>query len=93
MNKGTLVQQVAERMSVTQRDSLRFINTLQEIVASELQQNGVVTLQGFGAFSPWEQTERIGRNPRTGTSCTIPPRVSVKFKPGKHLLEALNGTR
>lgn len=93
MNKATLVQQVADRMSVTQRDSLRFINTLQEIVASELKENSTIMLQGFGTFSPWEQTERTGRNPRTGIPCTIPSRVSVKFKPGKQLLEALNDTK
>lgn len=93
MNKTTLAQQVAGKMSVTQRDSLRFINTLQEIVADELQRNGGVMLQGFGSFSPWEQTERTGRNPRTGVTCTIRPRISVKFKPGKDLLKILNSSR
>ncbi|WP_316251394.1 HU family DNA-binding protein [Parabacteroides faecis] len=32
----------------------------------------------------------MGRNPRTSKSCTIPSRVSVKFKPGKFLLQCLN---
>ena len=35
-------------------------------------------------------TKRSGRNPRTGVPCVIEARTSVKFKPGKFLLEALN---
>ena len=31
-----------------------------------------------------------GRNPKTGVPVTIKARKSVKFKPGKQLLEALN---
>ena len=47
-------------------------------------------LQNFGHFQPWQQKERFGRNPRTGVECPIRKRVSVKFKPGKGLLELLN---
>lgn len=90
MNKSTLIQQVANRMSVSKSDSLRFINTLEEILVCELRQNKGITLQGFGSFIPWEQTERQGRNPRTGCPYLIRPRTSVKFKPAKRFLESLN---
>ena len=46
--------------------------------------------QGFGTFTLWSQSERPGRNPKTGIPVTIPSRNSVKFKPGKGLLEYLN---
>ena len=54
-----------------------------------ISQNEII-LQGFGTFKAWEQAERTGRNPRTGISCKIPARRSVKFKPGKFLLRDLN---
>lgn len=90
MNKSTLAQQLADRLSITQRASIRIIDTFQAVLADELQQEGRIMLQGFGTFYPWVQTERAGRNPRNGTPCTIRKRTSVKFKPGKDLLEVLN---
>lgn len=90
MNKVELAKRLAVKMSTTQCYSIHFLSALQEILADELQQNGTIMLQGFGCFSPWEQTERAGRNPRTGTPCMIRKRTSVKFKPGKDLLELLN---
>lgn len=93
MNKLDLAKSLATKMSVTQRSSARFLNALQEVMADELRQNGTIMLQGFGSFSPWAQTERPGRNPRNGTSCIIEARTSVKFKPGKDLLELLNSDK
>ena len=50
------------------------------------------TLIGFGTLIPRPQTSRLARNPKTGTPVQIPARTTVKFKPGKFLLEAMNGT-
>lgn len=89
MNKTDLVNAVAEKMNIPQYQSRQFLNTLQEVLKESLGHEAIA-LQGFGTFEPWSQTERQGRNPRTGTPCVIEARTSVKFKPGKFLLEALN---
>lgn len=93
MNKTSLSRHLAAKMSISQAETNRFITALQETITEELQNNSTLMLQGFGTFVPWEQTERSGRNPRTGTPCTIRKRTSVKFKPGKHLLKALNDSK
>lgn len=90
MNKADLVNELAVKMHVTQEQSRKFVNTFQVVLTEAIKQNTSVVLQGFGSFIPWKQSEREGRNPRTGISCMIPPRTSVKFKPGKFLLEELN---
>lgn len=90
MNKSDLIRQIAEKMSITQKESLHFINTFEDVMADELSKDGSIMLQGFGSFSSWKQTERLGRNPRTGISVLIKPRTSVKFRPGKELLQLLN---
>ena len=61
-------------------------------MTERLSKSDSLILQGFGTFHPWSQTAREGRNPRTGETCLIRPRRSVKFKPGKMLLQKLNNT-
>lgn len=89
MNKTDLVNELAEKLNIPQYQSRQFVNAFQEILAETLKRDAVM-LQGFGSFEPWAQTRRPGRNPRTGTPCVIHARTSVKFKPGKYLLEVLN---
>lgn len=90
MNKQQLVQSLSERLSLPHTQCQVIVNAAQEVLVEALRKKETVTLQGFGVLSPWEQSERTGRNPRTGVSCPIEARVSVKFKPGKFLLAALN---
>lgn len=90
MNKYDLVRTLSERLSLTQSRSLEIVNAWEGVLSDALLADKRLTLQGFGTFHIWGQTERMGRNPRTGEACLIEPRISVKFKPGKYLLTALN---
>lgn len=91
MNKTELTNQLASRLSIKKNTSGNIIDTCIDILSQTLQNGEGITLQGFGVFTPWQQVERLGRNPRTGEGCPIPPRTSVKFKPGKLLLKNMNG--
>lgn len=90
MNKTDLVNELAAKLNVPQYQSRQFVTAFQEVLAETLKRDKPIALQGFGSFEPWSQSERPGRNPRTGNPCMIASRTSVKFKPGKFLLEALN---
>ena len=90
MNKTDLAKEMSNRLSISRQDALLFINTWMDSLTAFLKEGEPLCLQGFGTFNLWQQTEREGRNPKTGASCMIPPRSSVKFKPGKILLEDLN---
>ncbi|WP_455637603.1 HU family DNA-binding protein [Parabacteroides sp.] len=90
MNKHDLIVALSEHLSLTQEQCLNFVNVWERIVTEELCADRRIILQGFGSFSTWSQTPRMGRNPRTGEPCHIEARISVKFKPGKYLLDSLN---
>ena len=92
MNKNELVKEMSCRLSISQVECLRYLNVWQDIIEGKLEKGESLILQGFGVFSPWEQTSRLGRNPRTGESCMIRPRTSIKFRPGKRFLTRLNKT-
>lgn len=90
MNKKGLAKSIATQMNIPNILAYKFLKALENVIENELENKGEITLQGFGSFTPWEQVERTGRNPRTGEPYPICQRTSVKFKPGKFLLEALN---
>jgi Bacterial nucleoid DNA-binding protein len=90
MNKAGLIKSLTDKTSLTSTQSQMFLDAFQEILEKELMQGDSLSLLGFGVFSPWSQTERIGRNPKTGVECVIKPRLSVKFKPATKLLDTLN---
>lgn len=90
MNKHDLVRELSERLSITQRESIAFLDCLNQITVERLLQNDTIKLPGLGRFSPRIQTSRPGRNPHTGVECPIPERMNVKFKSSLYLLEALN---
>lgn len=93
MNKLELAKSLAEKMSVRLSFSTDLLNALEEIIIDELRRNEKVTMRGFGSFVPWQQSERLGRNPKNGKPHVIQPRISVKFKPGLDLLKLLNEKR
>lgn len=90
MNKTDLIKILADRMSISRAECLNFVNTFQDVMMNELREKGSLVFHGFGSFRIWEQSERMGRNPRTGVSCMIRRRKSIKFKPGKDFLYVLN---
>lgn len=90
MNKRELAEEISGRLSVTVTETLRILDTMMDVIGESVSRKDSVLMQNFGHFTPWEQNERIGRNPRTGENCPIRRRMSVKFKPGKGLLEKIN---
>lgn len=90
MNKNELARAIQEARGCTQIEATELLNMFIEILTEQLSKDNSINLQGFGTLKPWHQTLRDGRNPKTGAVVTIPPRISVKFRPRKYLLDALN---
>ncbi len=93
MNKTELIDALAAKTGFSKDESKQFLESYIEIMTKCLAQKEDVVLVGFGTMSVWEQTQRLARNPKTGVPVMIQPRTSIKFKPGKFLLEALNENR
>lgn len=93
MNKRELVQHIAGETELTTVQVHKVVTSLIDITMRTLQAGDTLMLQGFGTFRPLFQTERPGRNPKTGEPKQIRSRTSVKFKPGKGLLDILNSNK
>ncbi len=91
MNKTELIEAVAARADLTKADAGKAVDATFATIESELSNDdGLVSLIGFGTFSVTYRKERMGRNPRTGEAIKIPASRVPKFKAGKGLKEAVN---
>jgi DNA-binding protein HU-beta len=90
MNKGQLVDKIAENSEITKAAAERALNSMLEAVTEELANDGQVALVGFGTFSVRERAARKGRNPQTGAEIQIQKAIIPNFKPGKALKDACN---
>ncbi|MBD1848989.1 HU family DNA-binding protein [Cyanobacteria bacterium FACHB-502] len=91
MNKGELVDKVAEKTGVTKREAEATLNALTESIMEAVAGGEKVTLVGFGTFEARQRQEREGRNPKTGESMTIPASTVPAFSAGKLFKETVAG--
>lgn len=83
MNKGELVDKVAEKATVTKKQADAVISATIETIMEAVSSGDKVTLVGFGSFESRERKEREGRNPKTGNKMTIPATKVPAFSAGK----------
>ncbi|GAB4134036.1 MAG: HU family DNA-binding protein [Cyanobacteria bacterium J069] len=83
MNKGELVDAVAEKASVTKKQADAVLSAAIDSIMEAVSKGEKVTLVGFGSFEPRERKEREGRNPKTGEAMKIPATKVPAFSAGK----------
>lgn len=90
MNKGDLIDAVAEAVDISKSDATTAVNTVFSSIEGCLQSGDKASFVGFGTFSVSHRPARDGRNPATGETIKIAAKNAVKFKAGKALVESLN---
>ncbi len=90
MNKTEMVAALAEKTSLTKKDTEKVLNAFTTIIEEQLQKGEKVTLTGFGTFEARDRAAREGVNPQTKEKITIPAVKAPAFKAGKALKDALN---
>jgi nucleoid DNA-binding protein len=88
MNKGDLINEVAEVMS-SKKDAQKAVDSVLSAITGAMKNGESVTLVGFGTFKVTERKARMGRNPQTGAEMKIEAKSVPKFIPGKALKEAV----
>ena len=91
MIRSELVARIAaQNPHLFARDVEAVVDTILKRVAEALADGDRVELRDFGTFSIRDREPRISRNPRTGSTVTVPARAHVYFKPGKGMRARLN---
>jgi DNA-binding protein HU-beta len=83
MNKGELVDRIAQRATVTKKQADAVLSAAIETIMEAVSEGDKVTLVGFGSFERRHRKEREGRNPKTGDKMVIPETEVPAFSAGK----------
>jgi DNA-binding protein HU-beta len=83
MNKGQLVDRLAEKTRTTKAQSEALLDAALEIIQKTVSKGDEVKIVGFGTFSSTVRKARTCRNPKTGQSVLIPDGKVPRFKAGK----------
>ena len=90
MNKGELVDAVADKASVTKKQADAVLTATLETIIEAVSTGDKVTLVGFGSFESRERKAREGRNPKTGEKMDIPATKVPDFSAGKLFREKVS---
>ena len=87
MNKEELVQEVAKKANVTQKEAAEVITAWIDTIQKTVAKGKKVTLVGFGTFEARKRAARTGRNPQTGKELKIAAKTVPAFSAGKNFKE------
>jgi DNA-binding protein HU-beta len=90
VNKNDLVNQLAERASLSKGDAQKAVDGVFELITDSLKAGDEVRVTGFGVFVVSSRAGGKGRNPQTGEEITIKASKAARFRAGKPLKDALN---
>jgi DNA-binding protein HU-beta len=93
MNKAELIEALAKKLSVSEAEAKRFLETFLEILSSTLKKGASIALLGFGSFLVRKRKARKGHNPQTGETLKIPATKVVAFKAGSKLKSLVSGKK
>jgi nucleoid DNA-binding protein len=82
MTKKDIVIKIAEETGLKQVDVKKVVQRAFDIIVESLSAGQKVELRNFGIFKVKTRKGRLGRNPRTGESVSIPDKKVVSFKSG-----------
>ena len=89
MNKGELVDAVADKAGTTKKQADAVLTAALEAIMQAVTDGDKVTLVGFGSFERRDRAAREGRNPKTSEKMDIPATRVPGFSAGKANLPML----
>jgi integration host factor subunit beta len=91
MTKAQIIERVSEQVTtLTKRQAEIVVNTIFNSIRNSLQKGDKTEIRGFGSFRLRNRRMKEGRNPKTGTTVSVPAKKVPFFKAGKELKELLN---
>jgi integration host factor subunit alpha len=80
LTKDSIIDSVQKKAGIPRQKSKELVETLFEIIKTNLEKKDAILISGFGKFSVKDKATRRGRNPATGKDMILNKRRVVTFK-------------
>ena len=93
ITKSELIEKISAKIpQLGNKDVELSVKILIDKVIDSLATGDRTEVRGFGSFSVHYRKPRIGINPKTGDSVSLPGKNAAHFKPGKVLRNKINNS-
>ena len=83
LNKSQTLNALAEKLGKTRKEAGEMLEAIVDLAYKEAKRAGEFTIPGLGKLLKKHRAARMGRNPTTGASISIPAKTVVKFRVAK----------
>ena len=90
MNKAQLIDEIVSKTGIKKKDAEAAFAALVDTVAETLAKGEKIQISGLGSFEVKTRAQRIGRNPKTQETITIPESKYPVFSASKTLKDSVN---
>mgnify|MGYP001336761887 CR=1 FL=1 len=90
MTKSDLIEALAAKQKLTEKQATGIINLIFNGFTEALKNGDRIEIRGFGSYSIREYNSYEGRNPKTGEKTAVEKKKLPFFKVGKELKEMVN---
>jgi integration host factor subunit alpha len=91
LTKSHLIDAIAEQNGFSKQKSSETVESILEIIKSNLASGQDVLISEFGKFCVQEKRERRGRNPATGEDMMLAPKRVATFRCSGKLRDKIDG--
>ena len=89
ITRADIAEALYQELGFSHADSFKLIEKTLRYVTEAFERQEEVKIARFASFIPHKKSERMGRNPKTGTSHVITKRVVLSFKPSHFLKKSM----
>ena len=90
--KKDLIDRIADQTNQKRTAVKKTVQAFLDCVISELGEGNRLEFRDFGVFEIRERAPRMAQNPKTLERVPVPAKKTVKFKVGRLMKQALEGT-
>lgn len=80
MNNKEFIAELSRRTGFSTKDTAAILKSFTDEVGHQLEDENVITIQGFGTFDVKKRLERVVMNPASKQRMLIPPKMVINFK-------------
>ncbi|MCQ2266692.1 MAG: HU family DNA-binding protein [Bacteroidaceae bacterium] len=81
MNNKEFLGALSTQLNISNKEAERLVETLTDCLATSVDEETSVSIQGFGNFEVKKKLERVAVNPSTKKRYLVPPKLVLNFKP------------